>query len=403
MPAPIGRRDLIGARVPRAPITVLSVRPLGACHPYHRRRDGISSMAGETRAVIGGIDTHKDTHVAAALSELGALLGTATFPTTSAGYAQLLCWLQGFGPVMSVGIEGSGSYGAGLCRFLQRTGIVVREVPRPKRQWRRRHGKSDPRDAEAAARAVLAGEALSTPQHRDGIVEAIRLLRVARRSALKARTQTTNQLRAVLETAPAELRESLRGLSPRALVTTARRWRPGSPTTPLAAARLTLHVLAERWTALSAELKELDGQLAPLLAAAAPRLLGTHGVGPDTAAALLIAAGDNPDRLATEASFAALCGVSPVDASSGRQHRHRLNRGGNREANRALWVIVLARMASENRTRDYVARRTQQGLSKKEIIRCLKRYVAREIYRLLLLEATSPAGLRAARQTIGAS
>lgn len=351
----------------------------------------LSSMAGPLRAVIGGVDTHKDTHVVAAVSELGALLGTAAFPTTSAGYAQLLSWLQRFGPVTSVGIEGTGSYGAGLCRFLQAAGVVVREVPRPKRQWRRRYGKSDPRDAEAAARAVLAGEALGTPQHRDGTVEAIRLLRLARRSALKARTQTTNQLRAVLDTAPAELREPLRGLSPRALVATARRWRPGPPTTPLAAARLTLQVLAERWAALSAEITHLDTQLAPLLAAAAPRLLATHGVGPDTAAALLVAAGDNPERLITEASFAALCGVSPVDASSGRQHRHRLNRGGNREANRALWVIVLARMATDPRTQHYVARRTQEGLSKKEIIRCLKRHVAREIYRLLHLEATPPA------------
>ena len=191
----------------------------------------------------------------------------------------------------------------------------------------------------------------------------------------------------MLDTAPDELREPLRTLSPQALVDMAQRWRPGAPISPLAAARVTLKLLAERWTALSAELTQLDALLAPLIGAAAPRLLATHGVGPDTAAALLVAAGDNPERLATEASFAALCGVSPVDASSGRQHRHRLNRGGNREANRALWVIVLVRMATDPRTREYVTRRTGQGLSKKEIIRCLKRHVAREIYRLLRLEA----------------
>jgi transposase len=210
---------------------------------------------------------------------------------------------------------------------------------------------------------------------------------------MKARTQTTNQLRAVLDTAPAELREPLRALSPRALVVIARRWRPGTPTSRLAAARVTLKLLAERWTALSAELTQLDAQLEPLITAAAPRLLATHGVGPDTAATLLVASGDNPQRLASEASFAALCGVSPVDASSGRQHPHRLNRGGNRDANRALWVIVLARMATDPRTRQYVTRRTGQGLSKKEIIRCLKRHVAREIYRLLRLGATSSASL----------
>lgn len=344
-------------------------------------------MAGPVRTVIGGVDTHKDTHVVAALSEQGALLGTASFRTSSAGYGQLLDWLRDFGTVTSVGIEGTGSYGAGLCRFLQAAGVLVREVSRPKRQWRRRYGKSDPRDAEAAARAMLAGEALGIPQQRNGTVESIRMLRMARRSAIKARTQTTNQLRAVLDTAPEELREPLLALKPPALVALARRWRPGAPTGPLAAARVTLKILAERWAALSAELIQLDAQLAPLLAAAAPRLLATHGVGPDTAAALLVAAGDNPERLATEASFAALCGVSPVDASSGRQHRHRLNRGGNREANRALWVIVLVRMATDPRTREYVTRRTGQGLSKKEIIRCLKRHVAREMYRLLRLDS----------------
>jgi transposase len=344
-------------------------------------------MARPVTTVIGGVDTHKDAHVVAALTEQGALLGTASFPADSAGYDQLLAWLRDFGPVTSVGIEGTGSYGAGLCRFLQAADVLVREVSRPKRQWRRRYGKSDPRDAEAAARAMLAGEALGIPQQRDGAVEAIRMLRMARRSAIKARTQTTNQLRAVLDTAPDELREPLRALSPQALVAKTRRWRLGAPSDPLAAARVTLKLLADRWAALSAELVQLDAHLAPLLAKAAPRLLATHGVGPDTAAALLVAAGDNPERLATEASFAALCGVSPVDASSGRQHRHRLNRGGNRDANRALWVIVLVRMATDPRTRQYVTRRTGQGLSKKEIIRCLKRHVAREIYRLLRLDA----------------
>jgi transposase len=353
-------------------------------------------MAGPVRTVIGGVDTHKETHVVAALSEQGALLGTASFPTSLAGYGQLLDWLREFGGVTSVGIEGTGSYGAGLCRFLQSGGVLVREVSRPKRQWRRRYGKSDPRDAEAAARAILAGEALGIPQQRDGTVEAIRMLRMARRSAIKARTQTTNQLRAILDTAPDELREPLRTLKPQALIALTRRWRPGAPSDPLAAARVTLKLLAERWTALSAELIQLDAQIEPLIAAAAPQLLATHGVGPDTAAALLVAAGENPQRLATEASFAALCGVSPVDASSGRQHRHRLNRGGNREANRALWVIVLVRMATDPRTREYVTRRTGQGLSKKEIIRCLKRHVAREIYRLLrLMGALSVAPLAA--------
>ena len=197
-------------------------------------------MARPVTTVIGDVDTHKDAHVAAALSEQGALLGTASFPADSAGYGQLRDWLRNFGPVTSVGMEGTGSYGAGLCRFLRAVDVLVREVSRPKREWRRRYGKSDPRDAEAAARAVLAGEALGIPQQRDGVVEAIRMLRMARRSAIKARTQTTNQLRAVLDTAPEELREPLRALSPQVLVARTRRWRPGAPSNPLAAARVTL-------------------------------------------------------------------------------------------------------------------------------------------------------------------
>ncbi len=393
-PRRLGGCDLIGARVHRAPITVLSTRPAWRVPPPPQNTGRApGSMAGPGSRVIGGVDTHKDTHVVAALSDHGALLGTASFPASSAGYGQLLHWLQTFGAITGVGIEGTGSYGAGLCRFLQAVGVLVCEVSRPKRQWRRRYGKSDPRDAEAAARSMLAGEALGIPQQRDGMVEAIRMLRMARRSAIKARTQTTNQVRAVLDTAPAELREPLCALSPRVLAAKVRCWRPGAPTSPLAAARVTLKLLTARWTALSAELIQLDAQLEPLIATVAPKLLATHGVGPDTAAALLVASGDNPERLGSEASFAALCGVSPVDASSGRQHRHRLNRGGNREANRALWVIVLVRMATDPRTRQYVTRRTGQGLSKKEIIRCLKRHVAREMYRLLRLGAnpTSPA------------
>jgi transposase len=207
-------------------------------------------MACPVTPVIGGVDTQKDAHVVAALSQQGALLGTASFPANSAGYSQLLDWLQDFGTVTSVGIEGTGSYGAGLCRFLQAAGVLVREVSRPKRQWRRRYGKSDPRDAEAAARAMLAGEALGIPQQRDGVVEAIRMLRIARRSAIKARTQTANQLRAVLDTAPEELREPLRALSAQALVARTRRWRPGAPSDPSVAARVTLKLLAERWAAL---------------------------------------------------------------------------------------------------------------------------------------------------------
>ena len=238
-------------------------------------------------------------------------------------------------------------------------------------------------------RAVLAGEAVGAPKSQDGGVEAIRMLRLARRSAIKARTQAANQLQGVVETAPVSLREKLRALSIPALVASARRFRCRVPTTPEAAARFTLKSLAGRWAALDAEVGRLDEQICQLVETAAPALLAVNGVGVEVAGALLVAAGDNPARLADEASFAALCGVSPVDASSGRRQRHRLNRGGNRDANRALWVVVMARMARDARTRRYVERRTGEGLSKKEIMRCLKRYVAREIYKILV-SSTSP-------------
>lgn len=346
-----------------------------------------TTTAADQETVVGGVDTHKATHAVAAISSTGRLFGTSEFPTTPAGYRQMLAWLRSFGAVARVGVEGAGSYGAGLCRHLQEHAVQVIEVSRPNRQWRRRRGKSDPKDAEAAARAVLSGEAVGAPKVQDGTVEAIRMLRLARRSAMKARTQAANQLQAIVGTAPSALREKLRGLRVHDLVTAARRFRCGAPSTPGEAARFTLRALAKRWLALDAEIHQVDGQLALLVAATAPQLLEVHGVGVETAGALLVAAGDNPERLASESSFAALCGVSPVDASSGRRQRHRLNRGGNRDANRALWVVVLSRLATDPRTRRYVERRTTEGRTKKEIIRCLKRYVAREIYKILVAGA----------------
>jgi transposase len=349
-------------------------------------------MALTETEIVGGVDTHKDSHTVAALNGTGQLLGTAQFPATPAGYQELLAWLRGYGRVTRMGVEGTGSYGAGLYAYLRRAGIEVREVIRPKRQVRRRRGKSDPVDAEAAARAVIAGDDLGTPKRQDGSIESIRVLRLARRSALKARTQAANQLHAIIQTAPSPLREQLRSLRLPEVVKRVRRFRRAAPTTPMAAARFALRSLAERWAALDSELQLLDEQLAHLVRTVAAPLLAVRGVGVDTTGALLVAAGDNPERLSSEASFAALCGASPVDASSGRQHRHRLNRGGNRDANRALWVIALVRMASDPSTQSYVQRRTQEGLSKKEILRCLKRYIARQLYRLLLNPIAAPIG-----------
>jgi transposase len=261
-----------------------------------------------------------------------------------------------------VGVEGTGSYGAGLARWLRAHGQVVVEVDRPDRAARRRQGKADDLDAHAAARAVQAGAATTTPKTADGQVEMIRSLRLARRSAVKARTQAANQLNALLVTAPDGLRAQLRGLPLAELVATAARLRPDrAPATPTDAAKFALRSVAGRWLQLTEEITELDTQLERLVATAAPALVAVKGVGTQTAAALLVAAGDNPERLGSEGAFAHLCGVAPIPASSGKITRHRLSRGGNREANSALYLIAVGRMAWHAPTRAYVKRRTTQG------------------------------------------
>lgn len=335
-------------------------------------------------AVTGGVDTHGQTHHAAAVDQLGRHLGDRQFPTTPAGYRALLGWLGTHGRLERVGVEGTGAYGAALTRYLRAAGVLVLEVDRPDRKARRAKGKSDPLDAYSAARAALAGSATAAPKSRDARVEAIRALRVARSSAVKARTQTTNQLKALLVTAPAELREQLRSLSTSALITTCARLRPaGHPANPEHATKVVLRRLARRHQFLSAEISDADVALRPLVTAAAPRLIALPGVGIEVAGQLLTTVGDNPDRLRSEAAFAHLCGVAPIPASSGRTQRHRLNRGGDRAANNALYVVVLGRLRHDQRTKTYAARRTAEGLSKPEIIRCLKRYVARELYAAL--------------------
>jgi len=336
----------------------------------------------DSHAVVLGVDTHRDLNVAVALNERGQLLGSLSVPTSPAGHAQLLSWARGFGEIDRIGIEGTGSYGAGLSRYLRTARIAVLEVDRPLRRDRRA-GKSDPIDAERAARAVLAGEVRVLPKGSDGAVESLRLLWTARRGAIKARTQAANQLHGLVVTAPDALRARLRDLTVAQLVQCAVRWRVGVTRGPLEAARLAIRAVARRYQHLVREVRELDAELKPLVRSVAPDLLAAASVGYETATALLVAAGDNPERLRSEAAFANLCGVAPIPASSGKTVRHRLNRLGDRQANRALFLIVLGRMHRDARTRAYVARRTAQGLSKLEIIRCLKRYVAREVFQLL--------------------
>jgi transposase len=333
-----------------------------------------------TRAITGGVDTHADVHVAAALDPIGGLLGVREFPATPAGYAGLLAWLGGFGTVCLVGIEGTGSYGAGLARHIAAAGVRVVEVDRSDRQDRRRAGKSDPLDAVSAARAAQSGRAAGAPKGRDGAVEAIRALMVAKRSARSERTQTINQARALIVTGPDDLRARFARRAPADLVTELASLRPRPGATVGYATRIALRELGRRAQFLDGQLQRLDEFIVPLVTARAPGLLALYGVGPDTAAMLLVAAGDHPERLRSEAAWAHLCATAPLSASSGKVTRYRLNPGGDRQANHALYRIVITRLSSHPPTRAYAGRRGKEGLSKKEIIRCLKRYVAREVY-----------------------
>jgi transposase len=348
-------------------------------------------MATIDGPVTAGVDTHGQTHHAGVIDVRGRQLADREFPTTPAGYRALLGWLRGYGELDRVGVEGTGAYGAGLARHLSAEGVLLVEVDRPDRKTRRSKGKSDPIDAYAAAKAAQALTATGTPKARDGRVEAIRTLNVAKRSAIKARTSAINALRAIVLTGPAELREQLRQFGARQLVDTCARLRPAASGKDLAkleepvltATKATLRRLALRIQALTVEITDVEADLGPLVAVRAPKLLALFGVGPDVAAQLLATAGDNPHRLRSEATFAHLCGVAPLPASSGRTHRHRLNRGGDRAANSALHTITLVRMRHDPNTRAYVERRTKEGLSKREIIRCLKRYISREIHTAL--------------------
>jgi transposase len=336
--------------------------------------------------VILGVDTHDAVHVGVLIDAVGRRVGTLAIPASPVGHRELLRWCREQGQLRRAGVEGTGSYGAALARFLAGHGVRVVEVNRPNRQRRRARGKSDPVDAEAAARAVLAGEATAVPKARDGVVEAIRVLQVARASAVKARTQVANQLKALAVTAPGALSPELRPLTTDQRVARCARLRPRSGADPCEATKRALRHLARRWQHLDREIRALDADLAALTRQAAPRLLAEPGVGPGSAAKLLVAAGDNPDRLRSDAALAALCGASPIEASSGKVVRHRLNRGGNRQANNALWTLATNRRRHHAETRAYVERRTREGRSEKEIVRCLMGHLARRLYPLLLAD-----------------
>ncbi|MFE2099714.1 IS110 family transposase [Streptomyces sp. NPDC059468] len=316
------------------------------------------------------MDTHGEVHVAAVVSPLGKILGTESFPATAAGYRRLLVWARKRGTVRRAGVEGTGIFGAGLSRYLLTQQIQVFEVNRPDRTARRLLGKSDPLDGQAAARAVLSGRTRAQAKSGDGPVQGARIYKLAKDSAVKARLGNAELFRTCATLSPPD--------------------GGGDEDAVTQATHLTLRMLAERIEQLTAQIDELNQRLTRLVERHAPQVLTPEGIGPDSAVTLLITMGDNPERLNTEASFAALCGVSPVEYSSGRRSTRRLNHGGDRQANAALHRIVFTRLRHDPRTRAYCERRTQEGKTRREIIRCLKRYAAREVFNLVRTVSSVP-------------
>jgi transposase len=364
-------------------------------------------MTNPESDVIGGVDTHKHAHHAAVIDGNGRLLGEREFTSDARGQEAFLAWMRLHGTVRVIGVEGTGFYGASLARFLMAEGQRVVEVNRPNHSARRADGKSDRLDAEQVARAVLAKTATSVPKAKSGPIEVIRILRVTRASAVKSRTQAFLSLHGLLIGAPSPLRDELVKLSKRTLVNRCLRLRPetedllelagDSDRMLLAGVKRCLRDLARRWKALDEEVKALSRQIKALVEQTAPELADLFGVAAEIAGQFLVTAGDNPDRIRSEAAFAKLCGAAPQPASSGRTTgRHRLSRSGDRAANSALYMVTLVRLRHHAPTRTYYARRSSEGLSKREIIRCLKRYIAREVFAALPRNPPELAALKAA-------
>jgi transposase len=339
----------------------------------------------EQRVVVGGVDTHKDLHFAAVVDSQDRVLGNECFPSTRHGYKQTLAWFRSFGELARIGVECTGTYGAGLLRYLQQAGITVLEVTAPDKHDRRKRGKDDTIDAENAAHAALSQVRTVTPKTRDGMVESLRVLKACRKTAIAARRVALQLIQNTIVSAPDELRESLRKLTRMQLIRTLAAWRPDlSDYRNLASAyRIALKSLGRRYLELHDEIADLDTLIAGLVEELAPELIARNSIGYESASQLLLTAGDNSERLHSESSFAALCGVSPVPASSGKVSRHRLNRGGDRAANSALHIIAIGRLRTDARTQAYVAKRLSEGHSKLEAIRCLKRYIAREVFYII--------------------
>ena len=340
----------------------------------------ISTLARQPEVIIG-VDAHKNTHHAVILTSTGQRIADNEFPATTHGYADMLSWANDHGNIQAFGVESTGSYAAGLARFLIDHRLEVREVNTPHAHTKARVGKDDTIDAEAAARKVLAGVASAIPKRTDSVIESIRFLTLTRDSAVKARTAAIVQLQDILVTAPARVREDVPSVG-LAAAHHCRKFRIDQArlNDPVQAVKLALRTLAARIASLDAEIKELERSLTTLVQPIAPTLLSRVGIGTIHAAQLLITAGENIERLHSEAAFARLCGVAPVPVSSGKSHRMRLHRGGDRKANRALHMIAVVRLRYDARTIDYMQRRLTEGLSKKDVLRCLKRFIAREVF-----------------------
>lgn len=340
--------------------------------------------------IIIGVDTHKSNHIAVAINSQGRRLGSVTIPTTRQGYGALEAWACDLGSVKAFGIEGTGSYGAGLSRDLMAKGHTVLDVMRPNRQLRYLHGKSDSLDAESAARSVLNGQATARAKTQTGSSEMIRHIKIARDSAAKAKSQAMITLKTLIINAPANLRDGLDQIKGRiALIRHIAALRPGDITSPTASAKASMRAIARRWLALHEEIQAHDLELERLVRDRAPGLMKSHGISTMTVAEMLILVGDNPQRIRSEAALAKLCGVCPIPASSGKTNRMRLNRGGNRQANAALYRVAIVRLRDHEPTKSYAAKRTADGKTRREIVRCIKRYIVREIYRHICAPATT--------------
>lgn len=351
--------------------------------PYAKALTAMTTDIDLSASPVAGVDTHTDTHTVAAVTPTGRHLATETFPTTRPGYTHLAEFLSKHG-VGAVGVEGTNSFGAGLTRHLIDRGYTVVEVLRPARSIRRRDGKSDPVDALAAARQVLTGEGLSTPKDSTGPVESLRALQITRKQLVSTTAKLITTMKSLLVTAPDDIRTRYATMTNHALVNALVYCRPSSDVTdPRNGVLTSLKILATTYRALRVQCDELETRIAALVSVINPHVSNIVGCGALVSADLLISIGDNPERIHSEAALAHLCGVAPLPASSGRTNRHRLNRGGDRRANSALYRIAMVRMKCDQRTREYVARRTEEGLSKREIIRCLKRAIVREIYRVI--------------------